>query len=412
MESGEIGRKDAAATETAAGGHCGAGTNGMDGEAWQGLVEAVERPASILEGPVAGDVEGLAEALSANGLFPLAYHAWQGAGVLPKLPEDQRALLRDRYVRYLAGWMAAWEETGRILDVWLAAGLTPILLKGADLAVRYYAEPHLRPMSDLDVLFPSTAECERAYDLLTQQGFRTHESLPQEPWALLQHLPALSAPVTGWAVEIHGALLLSPRDSRWTGGGVRLIEERRSYSWQGRRVEGLAPEALAVFLCGHMWFQHAGDEPRAMVLYDLKAILDREGSAFRWPLLLELAEAAGVTGAVGRGFGLLDALLGVAPEPVVRKEIQARGREAELALSPGGAAVEQLVGRLRHEGLGAAVRTAWRIAFPPFGYMRWRYRDKRKWPVGALYPYRWAGQAARIVRWAMERARLAVGGRR
>jgi hypothetical protein len=381
-------------------------------ERWEDLVETIERPASILERLAAGEVERLAEALWANGLFPLAYHAWQGAGVLPKLPEDERALLRDRFVRYLAGWMTAWEETGRILDVWLAAGLRPILLKGADLAARYYAEPHLRPMSDLDVLFPSTAECERAYDLLVQRGFRAHESLPQEPWALLQHLPALSAPVTGWAVEIHGALLLSPRDSRWAGGGVRLIEERRSYAWRGRRVEGLAPEALAAFLCGHMWFQHAGGEPRAMVLYDLKAILDKEGSAFRWPLLLDLAEAAGVTGAVARGFGLLDDLLGVAPPPEVRRAMRAGGGEAELALSPGGAAVEQFVGRLRHEGLGAAARTTRRIAFPPLGYMRWHYRDKRKWPVAALYPYRWAGQAVRLARWAVERAWLAVGKKR
>ncbi len=383
----------------------------MECERWEDLVEAIERPASILAGAAGAErTEALVDALSANGLFPLAYHAWQTAGVLKELPPEQRERLRERTIRYLAGWLVAWEEIGGVLDRWLAAGLTPVLLKGADLALRYYPEPHLRPISDLDVLFPSTAESERAFALLESAGFRPEEGL-QDHWSLAQHLPALRAPVTGLMVEIHGALLVSPRDSRWTGGGVRLIEDRRPYTWQGRRVEGLAPEAQVAYLCGHMWLQHAGEPPRAMVLYDLKMILEKEESVFRWPRLVDLAGAAGAAGAVLQGFGSLESCLGLDLPPEVRSALEACGQEPELSLSPSGAAVEQLVGRLRHEGWLGALKAAWRIAFPSVSYMRWRYPVKEKWPAVALYGYRWVGQAGRMALWVLERLRLGLSKR-
>ncbi|MEW6758757.1 MAG: nucleotidyltransferase family protein, partial [Acidobacteriota bacterium] len=280
---------------------------------WPRLIAAVERPES------AADWAGEAEAweaflrdLQGAGLFPLAYRAWRASGVLESLPGPAREAAQARMAAYRAGWTGAWEEIAGVLGLFASSGLTPVLLKGADLALRYYPEPHLRPLTDLDVLFPTVPEAERAYAVLEGAGFRPGNSgIPMDDWVLSQHLPDLFAPKTGFPVEVHGALVVSPRDSRWAGRADRLLEGRRSYEWRGVAVEGLSPEALAVHLCGHMWEQHAGEPPKAGVVYDLRAVLEREGPAFDWDRLVDLSRASGFSEAVQTGLRALDAALGV-----------------------------------------------------------------------------------------------------
>jgi hypothetical protein len=348
--------------------------------------------------------------LQGAGLFPLAYRAWRAAGILDGLPEPARGSAEARMVSYRAGWTGAWEEIASILRLFSEAGLRPVLLKGADLALRYYPEPHLRPLTDLDVLFPSTQEAERAFGVLVAAGFRRAETgIVFDDWALSQHLPDLHAPGTGFPVEVHGALVVSPRDSRWAGGASRLLGDRRSYTWRGFAVEGLGPEALAVHLCGHIWQQHAGEPPKAGVVYDLRAVIEREGPAFDWDRLVDLAGAAGFSGAVGTGLGCLEAALGVKVPGGVREALAKLEGSSVLTLSPRSALTQRLLGRLWHgPGWATGLRSAGRIAVPPPAYLRERYPEKGRWPVLLLYPYRWCDQAWKLLHWGGER----LGGRR
>jgi hypothetical protein len=212
-------------------------------------------------------------------------------------------------------------------------------------------------------------------------------------------------------VEIHGALVYSPLDDRWRKGGDRLLEGRRPFEWKGLGLEGLRPEALAAHLCGHMWQQHAGEAPKAVVLHDLRAILDREAGTFDWDLFVDLSTSAGFTGAAAEGMSLLRLLPGAPVPAQVLSALGAGERDVVLDLSPAAAGTQRLMDRLRHGGSwrASAVEGA-RIMFPPRAYLRYRYPDKARWPVLALYPYRWLDQAAKMGRWFRERLRTGRSG--
>jgi|GEM_PF-2130011 len=379
---------------------------------WPRLIGAVERPGSA--GEWAGDAEtweAFLRDLQGNGLFPLAYRAWREAGTLETLPEGARRAAEARMTAYRAGWTGAWEEIAKVLGLFAGAGLRPVLLKGADLALRYYPEPHLRPLTDLDVLFPSTTEAESAFGLLEKAGFRPgKQGIPMDEWVLSQHLPDLHAPGTGFPVEVHGALVVSPRDSRWAGGAVRLLEGRRSYAWRGLALEGLAPEALVVHLCAHIWDQHAGEPPKAGVAFDLRAVLEREGLAFDWNRLVDLSRASGFSGAVVVGLRALEAALGVSAPEGVLSALSGAEKGAVLGLSPRSALTQRLLRRLWHgPGPASALKAAWRIAVPSRAYLRERYPEKGRWPALLLYPYRWGDQGWKLLRWGGER--LGLGSR-
>lgn len=374
--------------------------------AWQRGVAAVARPGTAPEGArAAGGWGAFLRELEGQGLLPLAYAAWRASGLLASLLEGEREAVEARMNRYRAASAAAWEEIGRTLDLLLSGGFRPLLLKGADLALRYYPEVHLRPLSDLDLLFESPEEAEGAFALLQGAGYRREEEgIPQDFWALSQHLPVLHSPRAGFPVEVHGALLFSPRDRRWTGGGSALLQGPRDFTWQGRALRGLAPEALAVHLCAHTWLQHAGDPPKAVVLFDLQAVLEREGPGFSWEGLMERASAAGAAGAVARGLGLLAEDLSVPVPPEVLEKLAAEGGgEPLLRLPPEAAGTENLLRRLLLGGLGPGFLSALRVLFPRGAYMRERYPDRRGWPLWALYPARWVEQMGKLGRWALAR---------
>lgn len=374
---------------------------------WNDLIAAVERPETVPARAAEGGAwSDFLRELTGHGLFPMAYAAWRSAGVLQALPVAARGEAERRMNLYRAGTAAAWEEIGRTLDRLLEGGFRPILLKGADLALRYYPEPHLRPLSDLDLLFESPAEAERAFALLEGAGYRREkEGIAIAPWALSQHLPVLLSPHAAFPVELHGALVHSPRDRRWIEGASCLLEGLRGFPWQGRPLRGLAPEALVVHLCGHMWLQHASAPPKATVLFDFRAVLEGEGEAFSWERLVGLARRAGMAGAAARGLSLLEEHLSVkVPPDAVEALAEAERGERVLRLPAEAADTENLLQRLRHGNLRDGVVSALRIAFPPAAFMRERYPERRGWPLWALYPGRWADQAGRLARWLRARA--------
>ena len=66
------------------------------------------------------------------------------------------------------------KSLGELQKTYDAAGLSFILLKGLGLGA-FYPSPDLRTGGDLDTLFHSAAEYERANDLLLQAGYKLHE---------------------------------------------------------------------------------------------------------------------------------------------------------------------------------------------------------------------------------------------
>ena len=58
--------------------------------------------------------------------------------------------LRNDYVLALQAALQEEEEIKELLRALTKAGITPILLKGADLRLRVYGDPAVRPMADLE----------------------------------------------------------------------------------------------------------------------------------------------------------------------------------------------------------------------------------------------------------------------
>lgn len=375
---------------------------------WPRLVGAVLTPETVpaLEGS-AWD-EFLLE-LRGNGLFPLAYRALRESGCSARLGSGPRSTLEETMTAYRAGWASSWEEDDRLLEAFVGEGLHPILLKGAHLSLRAYPEAHLRPMSDLDVLFPSLEEADRAFALAKRLGYAsTGIVLGGYLWAQSHHLPELLHPVKKSLLEVHGSLVWPPRDERWTGGACRLMEHREAFVHRGLAVEGLAPEANVVFLCAHMFLHHAGDAPKAVVLFDLRYLVSAAGERFDWARVVDLARAARFQAPVFRGLGLAKRLVDL---PVPTSVLDALAPEAQsLHLDPAAWNAQKVVGHVLHAGgaLGPA-RLAWNLMMPPQAYLRARYPELAAWPLWALYPYRWWSQAGKMLHWAA--ARLGAKGR-
>lgn len=251
----------------------------------------MERPESVLRWTGKLNVwnDFLAD-LWGNGLFALAYRSWRESSVFERLPGVARTETESQMTQYRAGSAASWAEIEKLLALFLREGFQPVPLKGTHLAIRYYPEVHLRPISDLDVLFTDLEEAEKAFLVMREAGFIVQSSLDvRNPWRLSQHLPTLVNPESGLLVDIHGSLLYAPFDRRWKGGGRLLAEGLSSFEFRKMELRELNAEANIVYLSGHMFGKH-GDAPKASVLYDLKLLI--ESASVDWNRVESLAVAS------------------------------------------------------------------------------------------------------------------------
>jgi hypothetical protein len=368
---------------------------------WPPLISAVRDPESVLS-KRGEEWEAFLGLLEENGLLPLACRALRESGMAGRLAPGDKARMDARMAAYLARWMVKWEEVGRLLRLLVKADLRPIVLKGAHLAMRGYPEPHLRPFADLDVLFASLGEAERAQERLEEDGYMPLLPPPAgETWALLQHLPVLGHPRTGFPVEVHGSLIYPPRDARWLGGACKLLERREYFDFQGMSLESLSPEASVAYLCAHAFIQHKEEPPKAILAFDLASVLDRAGDAFDWVRLKEIALAGNFGECVHRGLAALGPT-GVAVPAEILAEL-APGREVRELTYQGELAqkvVEQVVNA---SGFLGGVRVVRQRLCPVADSLRVRYPHLTGWPTFALYPVHWAKQGAILLRWVLER---------
>ena len=108
--------------------------------------------------------------LREHRLFPLLYYRLQQAGGLEVLPPETGEYLKQDYAASLSLLLRREAETRRRPGSEEFAGFEAILLKGADLRLRVYENPALRPMTDLDLLIsPETLGAVRA--LLRDIGY-------------------------------------------------------------------------------------------------------------------------------------------------------------------------------------------------------------------------------------------------
>lgn len=196
----------------------------------------------------------------------------------PGVPAKVLDRLREIYRRNLGRNLHLAEELGEVLDLFAAAEIPAIPLKGPVLAERVFGHPGLRRIYDLDVLVHGH-DLERAVALLRHSGYRT-----ASPRLLAGHEGERDLSlVRGAVVELHWALkdrfFHLPVDALWEGS--------REEHWHGRTIRVLPPELLLLQLIHHLNY-HAHP---LKILVDVARVLALHGEEIDWMRVGELARS-------------------------------------------------------------------------------------------------------------------------
>ena len=316
---------------------------------------------------------------------------------------ERRIALEKAIAKSKAGTSVFLSEIQKISH-WLAdAGIVPILLKGADLAIRYYDRPYLRPMSDIDLLFKEIAEADQARVVLLKLGYEDEADFVEgSPWRWNNyHLPAMKNVKTGGHVEIHGGVLFPLTDPK-SKKAAQLYEEVDTFEWNGEKMTGLCPEANLLYLLSHTFVQHGGEPPAVRLLYDTQSLMAVEKWRFDWHVWQDLAVKSellkpGLLGlAFLRHFNFMDL------PKFIDVQISNEGGYDHARLSSIAYRSEQELQDVKLLFLsgqpeGLIVRFG-RLLFPGADFMRYRYGNMRGWPLALLYPYRWVNLCINLVK--------------
>ncbi len=170
------------------------------------LSTAVGLPGPKWARPQTLDWEHWFDLVDEHQLSPLLAAALLGGDqdLQARVPAQIGQELRKEYLR--SGHEATFRSTEalRILEK-LAAFSEPVLLKGSALVRCLYSEAAERPMSDIDLLFPTDEELYRAETVLKAEGYLQSEG-PEDH----HHTPPLRNPVNGLVFELHRNLNTPP----------------------------------------------------------------------------------------------------------------------------------------------------------------------------------------------------------
>jgi len=142
------------------------------------------------------------------------------------------------------------KELLRVLDGLAAAGIEPVLLKGAALSLTVCPDPGERPSADIDLLL-APAELDRAASVMRDLGFVLDERRQPETFYRNFHFHLIfHQPERTWCrFELHWALSLPIMD---TDLDARALEQRaRRVNLDGRPTRLPAPQDLLLHLCQH-----------------------------------------------------------------------------------------------------------------------------------------------------------------
>jgi hypothetical protein len=154
--------------------------------------------------PAAADA--LVTQAGAHSVAPLLRQRLLELGLFAALPGPARARLDAAYVDSTARAMARYRELDRLLERFAAAAIPVIALKGIYLAKAVYAEPALRPMADMDLLF-RVEDLEQAQAVLFALGYtRPDKERPVGDYVGTGvHLPGFERD-GGRRIEVHMAI--------------------------------------------------------------------------------------------------------------------------------------------------------------------------------------------------------------
>lgn len=287
----------------------------------------------------------------------------------PDLDGPDRSACDDVLSRANARELLFQTHENSVLAALHAAGIDALVLKGAALSRWLYAEPRLRPRSDLDLLLRSETDFGRCRDALAALGY-TDRDLPVLPpnyeRALRKHIGSGEH-----CVDVHWRLSNHPAFAHRFAFDT-LWAERQSLHDLPCGF-GLGPMHAMIHACLHRTCnltEAAGD--KLIWLYDI-ALLATRFDAAGWRTLVALATATQVAEPCRHSFAAVQAFFGTTiPDDAMQALSSAAAREAFR------------MDHAHHLGYRSwwAFRTTpwserplwlWRRAFPDWRYMQARF---------------------------------------
>jgi hypothetical protein len=170
----------------------------------------------------------------------------------PHLPDDVITKLRKLSVANARRSLAQIAELRRLAQLFAAAGIRVLVLKGAALAVQLYGDPGARVARDIDLLVDPDQFAE-ARRLLRQAGYVQRQGFPsaQRSAAYQRRIKEIEFldPATGGMVELHHRLTDNPYLLECDFSS--LWGEREEINLGDLTVATLPRQRLPLYLCVH-----------------------------------------------------------------------------------------------------------------------------------------------------------------
>ena len=278
-------------------------------------------------------------------------------------------------------------ELERVVLAMRAAGVQPLLMKGAALAYLHYPEPSLRPRYDTDLLVHPD-DRDAVADTMRALGYRraTQTSgdlvMPQAAFEMTDRFGTCHACDVHWKIANPQPFAnILPIDALRT----RAVEVPAL----GTCARALGDLDALLLACIHR-VAHHDDSARLLWLYDIHLIargLDRQAFA----RFTELVAATAMTAICARGLDLARERFHTAIPEETMAALAARGspEPSEMFLRSDRRKIDVLVSDLRLVGSWSARRALLRQhLFPPATYMLERYQVSNRLLLPMLYARR------------------------
>ncbi len=318
--------------------------------------------------PSALDWDALLPEAERQRVAPLLYHRLQTRGQIQRLPQAAAGALHLAFHRQWGKNQVRLQAMAHTLDLLAAAGIRPIALKGAGLALTVYHELALRPIGDVDLLVGPDKFRPALQRLLAAGGLATHD----EPFAgayeqVTHHVALIFPQVSHVVVELHHQWLSLPAQLAALAPWSELQGRAQTAQWDGRPVQVLCAEDQVLHLSGHLSI-HSAVMQRLIWYYDVDQVIRQAGAALDWAAIVERAQRYQMTLPLRQTLAIVTQALGTPlPDgllarletlPVSAAERQRYGEAAWGAHSRLGDGLQKLSGMT---GVTARLRFAGRL---------------------------------------------------
>ena len=222
-----------------------------------------------------------------HGMAPLLWHHCQQGGLA--LPAETERVLKGLYLRQRAFNRAHAQSLVWINGLFEEAGIRALVLKGLALAYRYYPDPALRPVSDLDLLLKSE-DMLHARQLLINAGFESATAWQAGAGKIPKELNLDAPPLAGIRshVELHHydpdgrSSIDHGRDDEFKG----FEQTPEAFFIEGQAIYAPAPGDTLRYLSRHL-ARHlfSGKDERPLQLKwtaDIVSLVEQDADRLDW----------------------------------------------------------------------------------------------------------------------------------